>query len=134
APVGTRPVGGTPAEVADAVAAIKASTDRAGAAVRLADAVTAWGRKPPDATAPRLKAFQDARNVVTDAYRSESDPATKTALALALSCVHRELHALFKPDELARSAATKAYREAHPAANAAAEAIVHYPTDRFEKK
>jgi hypothetical protein len=68
--------------------------------------------------------------VVTGVYRVETDPVAKTALAFALSCIHRELHALFKPDELARSATTKAYREKHPAANAAAEAIVIYPTDR----
>jgi tetratricopeptide (TPR) repeat protein len=135
APDKQEPVAGTAQEIADLVAAIAAgSPGRASTAVRLADAVTALGRNAPSSSSPRLKPFQAARKTLTDVYRTESDPDTKTALAFALSCLHRELHALFKPDELARSAATKAYRETHPAANAAAEAIVHYPTDRFGKK
>ena len=51
------------------------------------------------------------------------------AAARPLAAVHRELHALFKPDELARARTTRLYRDQHPAANAAAEAIVFYPTD-----
>jgi tetratricopeptide (TPR) repeat protein len=135
APVGTETVAGTAQEIARLVATIAArSPERASSAIRLADAVTALGRNLPSSNSPRLKPLQEARKTLTDVCRSESDPDTKTALAFALSCLHRELHALFKPDELARSATTKAYREKHPAANAAAEAIVHYPTDRFEKR
>ena len=107
------------------------STDKADAAARLAEAVTKLGRKAPEANAPRLKPLQEARHELQKSFVRESDPVAKAALALALSSVHRELHALFKPDELARSATTRKYRDAHPAANAAAEAIVIYPTDRY---
>ena len=89
----------------------------------LAAAVGALGRKTPDATAPRLKALQAARKRLDE--RDAADPA----VAFALAAVHRELHALFKPDELARARTVRLYRERHPAANAAAEAIVFYPTD-----
>ncbi len=130
-PAGKEPVLGTTEEIGGLVATIaNRSPERTAVAVRLADAVTALGRKSPSATSPRLKPLQEARRTVTEVYRTETDPAAKTALAFALSSIHRELHILFKPDELARSAATKTYREKHQAANAAAEAIVIYPTDR----
>lgn len=67
-----------------------------------------------------------------DVFRNEADAKTKNAIAVALSAVHREIHTLIKPDELARSRATQTYREKNPAANAAAEAIIIYPTDRFK--
>jgi hypothetical protein len=53
----------------------------------------------------------------------------QTALAAVLAALHRESHAMYKPDELAREVVQR-YREKNPAANAAAEAIVIYPTDR----
>ena len=104
--------------------------NRAAAGVRLAECVTKLGRRPPDAKAPRLKPLQEARSELQKAFAAESDSDPKAAIAEALSTVHRELHALLKPDELARSATTRKYRESHPAANAAAEAIVIYPTNR----
>lgn len=135
APAFMEPVTGTAEEIADMLKLVVSRTsNRTAWALRLGDTATALGRKPPTSSAPRIKPLQSARKEVTDAYRTETDPVAKAAFAYALSCIHRELHALFKPDELARAAATKAYREKHPAANAAAEAIVHYPTDRFGKK
>ncbi|GIW84275.1 MAG: hypothetical protein KatS3mg106_788 [Gemmataceae bacterium] len=62
------------------------------------------------------------------AYHAEKDPATQTSLAAVLSELHRIAHGMYKPDELARAATTRKYREKNPAANAAAEAIVIYPT------
>jgi hypothetical protein len=52
----------------------------------------------------------------------------QTSLAAVLSELHRISHGMYKPDELARAATTRKYREKNPAANAAAEAIVIYPT------
>ena len=104
--------------------------EKASAALRLADSVTSLGRRPPDAKAPRLKPLQEARFALEKAFAEEKDSNPKAALAEALSAIHRELHGLFKPDELARSATTRKYRNSHPAANAAAEAIVIYPTNR----
>ena len=106
------------------------TTERAAVAVTLADAVTRLGRRPPDAKSPRMKPLQEAREKVRAVHAAEADPTAKSALALALATLHRELHALLKPDELARSAAVQAYRSKHPAANAAANAIVIYPTGK----
>ena len=122
---------GTAEEVAGLAVAVTAgsATDRAAVAVKLADAVTALGRKPPDAKLPRLKPLQAARERVQSAYTAETDPTAKAAQAIALASIHRELQALLKPDEHAKSAQL-AYRSKHPAHNAAAEAIVIYPTNR----
>ena len=132
APQADDPVEGTLAEVQQLAASVVSGTasQKSAAAGKLGAAVTKLGRRPPDAAAPRLKPLQEARLKLQEAYATEPDPAAKDAVAMALSSVHRELHALFKPDELARSATTRKYRESHPAANAAAEAIVIYPTDR----
>ena len=106
------------------------SAGRARAAAQLADAVGKLGRLPPDANAPRLKPLQEVRLTLRKAYGDEADAAAREGLASALSALHRELHALFKPDELARAATARKYRAANPAANAAAEAVVIYPTNR----
>jgi tetratricopeptide (TPR) repeat protein len=106
---------------------------RTGLAVRLIEALTTQGRRPPDARTPRLKPLQEVRQIVRKAYDLEGDSVVKSALALALGTVHREIHALLKPDELARAHTTKLYRAGHPAANAAAEAIIIYPTNRGMK-
>ncbi len=132
APAGGGPVDGTAEEVAGlaATATTGGATERAAVAVKLADAVTALGRKPPDARLPRLKPLQAARAQVQAAYTAETEPTAKAAQAIALASIHRELQALLKPDELAKSATMQAYRSKHPAHNAAAEAIVIYPTNR----
>jgi hypothetical protein len=62
------------------------------------------------------------------AYHAESDAEVKGGLAFALAKYHREAHAIYKPDEIARSNATAIYRAAHPAANYAAGDRVIYPT------
>jgi hypothetical protein len=59
----------------------------------------------------------------------EQDAGAQASLAAALAALHRESHAMYKPDELAREIVQR-YRQKHPAANAAAEAIVIYPTNR----
>lgn len=132
APVGDGKAAGTVEELATLTgSAISGETSaRTNAAVKLADAVTVLGRKPPDAKTPRLKPLQDARARLRQAHEGEADATAKAALAIALASVHREIHALLKPDELARAATVQAYRAKHPAHNAAAEAIVIYPTGK----
>jgi len=44
--------------------------------------------------------------------------------------LHQVSYSFYTPDDVARSRATAEYRRNHPAANAAAEAIVLYPTNR----
>jgi hypothetical protein len=73
------------------------------------------------------------RDLITQfraAFREEKDLVVQTGIASVLASLHLASHALYKPDELARSRTTAQYRARHPAANAAAEAIVVYPTDR----
>ncbi|MFO0937751.1 MAG: multiheme c-type cytochrome [Gemmataceae bacterium] len=107
---------------------------RAAKAMELAEVTTLLGRMSPNASSPRLKPLLEARTTISGLYRAETDASVKAALAYVLSTVHRELHALLKPDELARSRTTQKYRESHPAANAAAEAIIIYPTDHPNAK
>lgn len=133
APAGGVAVDGSVQAVRDRTAALASATtpaERSAAALALADTAARLGKRTPDAKEPRLRPFQEARTKLREVYAAEPDPATKAALAHALSTVHREIHGLLKPDELARARTTQIYRAANPAANAAAEAIVIYPTDR----
>jgi hypothetical protein len=125
--VADEPAAGTVETVRELTTAVVAgpASGRSAAAGQLVRAVTALGRRAPDAQAPRLNTFQDARKALWEVYRAEPEPA----VAGALAAVHREIHALLKPDELARADATKKYRADHLPHNRAAEAIVHYPTD-----
>ena len=77
--------------------------------------------------------FAHRRDLLTrlrPAFHAETDAAVQAALAAVLADLHRESHTIYKPDEQARSLATQKYRAKNPAANAAANAIVLYPTDR----
>jgi hypothetical protein len=103
--------------------------DRAKAAAELEAAVTALGREKADPARPRLPTLRALVTQLHTAYHEEQDEGAKASLAAALAAVHRESHAMYKPDELAPHIRQR-YREKHPAANAAAEAIVIYPTDR----
>ncbi|HSQ54371.1 MAG TPA: hypothetical protein VLM40_01395, partial [Gemmata sp.] len=105
------------------------ANQRAKAAAELEAAVTALGREKPDPKRPRLPTIRALILQLRPAYHDEQDAAAQRALASALAALHRESHAMYKPDELAPYIRQK-YREHHPAANAAAEAIVIYPTDR----
>lgn len=95
-------------------------------AKRLSDGLIALGRQPPDPDAPRLPVLRELQTLLPTAFRAEDDPKVQTSIAAALGHLHRELHTLYKPDDSARARATSLYRAQHPAANAAAEAIVIY--------
>ncbi|MCS7022629.1 MAG: tetratricopeptide repeat protein [Gemmataceae bacterium] len=90
--------------------------------------VIAWGQKAPDPRAPRLPTLRQTIQQLRQTYHAEADPAVRQGLAAVLSELHRIAHGMYKPDELARAVTTRKYREKNPAANAAAEAIVIYPT------
>jgi tetratricopeptide (TPR) repeat protein len=135
APAGTPPSGPVVASqlqpLGDAATKKDAPADqRVKAAADLGAAVTALGKMPPDPANPRLPAVRALINQLRAAYHAEQDPAVRKALASALADLHRESHAMYRPDDLARSRTTAEYRGKHPAANAAAEAIVVYPTNR----
>ena len=99
---------------------------------RLGDQLAALGRQPPDPANPRLPLLRELRGVLQPAFHAENDAKVQAAIASVLGHLHRELHTLYKPDDSARARATEIYRHGHPAANAAAEAIVIYPMRRLE--
>ena len=108
----------------------EAGAKRIGSAAQLGRASTTLGRQAPDPKAPRLPPLRDLLGILEPAFREEKDQAVQDAIAAALGHLHRELHTIYKTDEQARARATELYRRKHAAANAAAEAIVIYPTQR----
>jgi tetratricopeptide (TPR) repeat protein len=82
----------------------------------------------PGLPAPRLATIREALGKLRPAFHGEADPAVQAALAAALAVLHRESHAIYKPDEVAQANATRIYREKNPIANYAARARVVYPT------
>ncbi len=104
------------------------------AAAQLGAMVTAYGRTPTKATAPRLPVLKELLLTVQQAYQTERDSPLGPALAQALGHLHRELHAIYKPDDHARARTTALYRKKNLAANHAAEAIVIYPTTEAQRE
>jgi tetratricopeptide (TPR) repeat protein len=104
--------------------------ERVKAAADLAAGVTALGKLPPDPKHPRLPTVRALLNQLRPAFHEEQEPTVQAAIGAVLAELHLLSHTLYKPDELAHSRATQKYRDSHPAANAAAEAIVVYPTNR----
>jgi hypothetical protein len=106
------------------------SEQRLRAAAQLGRALEALGRQPADPKAPKLPPLRALEGQLRRAFESEKDDGVRTALAAALGHLHRELYTIYRPDDLAAARPTEIYRSKHPAANAAAEAIVIYPTRR----
>jgi tetratricopeptide (TPR) repeat protein len=96
-------------------------------AARLTQAVHALGGEPVRGMQSKRGRFERLLAVLEPAFGRELDPGVKAALAHVLDKLHQEMHAIFKPDDIAQSRAVQAYREKHPAADHAAEAIVIYP-------
>jgi tetratricopeptide (TPR) repeat protein len=120
-------------ELAGAVVNQQLTPDqRMKAAAELTAAVTALGKQAPDPRSPKLPPIRALLSQLRPAFHNEKEPRVQAAIAAVLAEVHLVSHTIYKPDELARSSATQKYRDAHPAANAAAEAIVFYATNRPE--
>lgn len=107
--------------------------DRIGAGARLGQEVNRFGAAPTLPKSPKLPTLQALMQRCRNTYATETDPALRAAAAHALSAIHLQMHAIFKPDENARDRTVRLYREKHPAANHAAEAIVIYPLDKMIK-
>jgi tetratricopeptide (TPR) repeat protein len=99
-------------------------------AAQLGRALEVLGEQRTDPKAPKLPPLRELRALLRPAFRDAKDDNVRAALAAALGQLHLELHKLYKPDESAPARATELYRASHPAANAAANAIVIYPTRR----
>ena len=100
------------------------------ALAELPAALAAFGRRAPDPQSPRLATVKTLFATLQPAFQAAPDPATKAGFAAALSQLHLAMHGFVKPDEVARADTAARYRASHPAANAAAEAVVIYRTDR----
>ncbi|MCU0705560.1 MAG: tetratricopeptide repeat protein, partial [Fimbriiglobus sp.] len=82
----------------------------------------------PKLPAPKLATIREVMGKLRPAFHAEKDPSMQSVLAAVLAAYHRESHDIYKPDEVARSNATRIYREKNPAANYAAGDRVIYPT------
>lgn len=115
--------------MAGAVTAKGNAADRLGQARLLARALADWARQAPKPSEPKLPALRRTLGILDAGWKDETIPELREALSGLLAQGHRLAHNLYKPDDLARARATTAFRAKYPAANAAAEAIVLYPTD-----
>jgi tetratricopeptide (TPR) repeat protein/cytochrome b subunit of formate dehydrogenase len=100
------------------------------AAARLSQAVIALGEEPVSASQPKRMRFETLLAQIEPYFRQESDAGLKATAAHVLDKLHQEMHAIFKPDDIAQSRAVQAHRQKHPAADHAAESIVIYPLNR----
>jgi tetratricopeptide (TPR) repeat protein len=98
------------------------------AAVRLGRGVTALGGLPTQPNAPRLPTLLAVRRLCREVYRGDADAGVRAAAAAVLGDVHRETHAIYKPDDNAQDRAVQIYRASHKAAADASFAVVIYPT------
>ncbi len=79
-------------------------------------------------SAPKLATMRDVIAKLRTTFHATADDTVRAAIAATLAKYHRESHAIYKPDENARSTATRIYRAKNPAANYAAGERVIYPT------
>ena len=96
----------------------------------LAAAVSTLDKRVPNPREPILPDIRTLLDQIGPMFHSEKISSIQSALAGVLAELHRVAHEIYKPDELARAEPVAKYRREHPAANAAAEAIVIYPTNR----
>jgi tetratricopeptide (TPR) repeat protein len=108
--------------------------ERKQAAWQLSQAVKAVGERPVNPQTPKIAAIAPLMPLCTKVYREDPDPEMQTVAAYVLGHLHHELHLIYKPDDNAQNSTVQKYREKHPAANAAAAAIVIYPTEPTEPK
>jgi hypothetical protein len=100
----------------------------------LCAAIVKYGQQPATAEKPKLPTFQRLISQCRPAYGQDDNPGLQGAAARVLGHLYRQTHAIFKPDDNARDRTMGMYREKHPAAAAASQAIVLYPTDRMTRK
>lgn len=100
------------------------------AADRLAASLAKLAEEPETPNEPKRFRFEKLIRDLSPVFLQTDDKDFSAAVANALAQAHRVAHSVFKVDENATGRATSKYREVHPAANHAAEAVVIYPTDR----
>jgi tetratricopeptide (TPR) repeat protein len=99
------------------------------AATQLGRGIGDFATQPAPPDQPKAPVLRELAKRCRTVYAS-NDAAMAPAAAQVLGHVHRELHAIYEPDNNAKDHAVEVYRRNHPAAAAASFAIVIYPTDR----
>src|SRR5262249_13903349 len=99
------------------------------ASVTAASALEALVRLRTHPDRPRLPLLQRLTDRCRKAFRDR--PELRPAAAHVLGQAHRAAHAVFLPDTNAKDTAVAAYRQEHPAAAAASQTLVIYPTNRL---
>jgi tetratricopeptide (TPR) repeat protein len=106
---------------------------RRDAAIRLIQALRAYGDQP--STPDRLKL--PVLLAMIRSVRPTADPKEELSLRTLslrlLSQMYRQTHLIYKPDDNARDRTVRLYREKHPAADHASQAIVIYPTNQSRR-
>jgi tetratricopeptide (TPR) repeat protein len=104
---------------------------RLDAAGQVSRGILKLGEQPPKPGVPRPAITKALLETCEPVFQRETDARLKSAAAQVLANVHQVAHGLYKPDEGAANTAVNKYRGNHPAAAAASQAVVVYPTDRL---
>jgi tetratricopeptide (TPR) repeat protein len=117
-----------------ALAELNAAADPKQPAQRRTEACANLVAGLPKLAVPKLTTIREVLSKLRTAYHSEGSADVKPAIADVLAKYHRESHVIYKPDEIARSNATRIYRSKNPAANYAAGDRVIYPTQSAHRE
>lgn len=99
-------------------------------ASRMVAGIDRMGARPQERNHPKLALLTLLLTPCRTAFQQTEDQDLRAAMAVVLSRIHRELHALYVPDANARGRAVAAYRKDHPAADHASQAVVTYDLNR----
>jgi tetratricopeptide (TPR) repeat protein len=97
------------------------------AAAELCSAVVVYGQESATADHPKLPRLLGLIAQCRPLY-DQLDTQLQKAAAAVLGQIYRQTHAIYRPDDNVRDRTINIYREKHPAAAAASQAIVIYPT------
>ncbi len=99
-------------------------------AAQLCQAILRFGAEPTPPNQPKLPVWNALLRQGRQVYRHDPDARLRAGAAKVLSLVYRQTHAIYKPDDNAKDRTIRLYREKHPAADHASQAIVIYPANR----
>jgi hypothetical protein len=111
----------------------QADKDRLCAVARLCDGIPAYGEQPTDPEQPKLPVLQALIGRCREVYGQAGDKDLQAAAARALGLLYRQTHLIYRPDDNAKDLTMRLYRQKHPAADRASQAIVIYPTTAPER-
>jgi tetratricopeptide (TPR) repeat protein len=104
--------------------------ERLAAAGKLGVAVKALGQRPTEPGRPKLPVIAALIGQCRAVFHNADDPKVSIAAAYVLGHLHREAHAIYKPDDNAKDRTTALYRMKNPAARNAEQAVKVYPLHR----